>query len=154
MGKQYWLVKSEPDVYSIDQFKKDGQTSWNGVRNYQARNFMRDGMKVGDGVLYYHSSCDVPAIVGQAEVSKDGYPDPTQFDKKSEYYDSSSKSDKPTWVMVDIRYVKTFQRPVTLEVLKGTKGLENMVLLKRGRLSVQPVAPEEWKIILELTKKP
>ena len=153
MAKQYWLVKSEPDVYSIDQLKKDGHTTWNGVRNYQARNFMRDGMKLGDGVLFYYSSCDVPAIVGQAEVSKAGCPDPTQFDKKSEFYDPSSKPDKPTWIMVEIKYVKTFGRPLTLTELKTIKSLENMVLLKRGRLSVQPVSPEEWKIILGLTSK-
>src|SRR5205814_9360909 len=128
----FWLVKSEPSEYSIDQFKKDGETGWAGVRNYQARNFMRDAMKSGDGVLFYHSSCEPSAVVGQAEVSKEAHPDPTQFDKKSEFYDPKSKPDAPTWKMVSIRHVATFSRPLTLSELKATKGLEKMVLLQRG----------------------
>src|SRR5689334_22133073 len=116
--KQYWLMKSEPDVYSIDQLQIDGKTGWSGVRNYQARNFMRDKMKVGDGVLYYHSSCDVPAVAGLAEVCSAPHADPTQFDKKSEYYDAKSKQYNPTWMMVDIRFVKKLKTPVTLEQLR------------------------------------
>ena len=154
MSKKYWLIKSEPEEYSIDQLKKDGQTSWAGVRNYQARNFMRDGMKLGDSILFYHSSCEPSAIVGVAEVAKEAYPDPTQFDKKSDYYDPKSKVDAPTWKMVDIRYVSTLANPLTLSDLKKIKGLEKMVLLQKGgRLSVQPVQPEEWRIILGLTTK-
>jgi predicted RNA-binding protein with PUA-like domain len=154
MAKQHWLIKSEPEEYSIDQFKKDGKTAWAGVRNFQARNFMRDAMKIGDGILFYHSSCDPTAIVGEAEVASAAYPDPTQFDKKGDYYDPKSKPEAPTWMMVDIRYVKTFQHQPTLAELKQTKGLEKMMLLQRGsRLSIQPVKAEEWNIILALTAK-
>jgi predicted RNA-binding protein with PUA-like domain len=148
MPKQFWLVKSEPDVYGIDQLAKDGETGWEGVRNYQARNTMRDLMKAGDGVLYYHSSCDVPAISGLAEVSRESHPDPTQFDPKSDYFDAKSKRDAPTWMMVSIRFVKKLKQPLTLEQLKKFPDLSKMVLLQRGsRLSVQPVRPEEWEAI-------
>lgn len=153
MSKQFWLLKSEPNEYSVDRLKKDGQTGWSGVRNYQARNFMRDLMKLGDGVLFYHSSTKPAAIVAQAEVSREGYADPTQFDMKSDYFDLKSKPEAPTWIMVDIRYVATFPHPLSLAELKKTKGLEKMALLQRGsRLSVQPVRPEEWTIILGLTR--
>ena len=149
--KNYWLVKSEPDVYPLEQLRKDGSTGWSGVRNYQARNLMRDSMKVGDGVLFYHSNADPKAIVGVAKVTKTGVPDPAQFDPKSEYFDPKSARENPTWIMVEIAYVKTFKRQLPLDELKSAPGLENMMLTKRGsRLSVQPVTAEEWKVILEL----
>ena len=152
-AKQYWLLKSEPENYSFAQLKKDGETGWTGVRNYQARNFMRDSMKVGDGVLFYHSNADPAAIVGAAEVSREGHPDPTQFDPKSDYYDAKSKPDAPTWIMAAIRYVGEFKQPLSLDELRKVAGLEKMMLLKRGmRLSIQPVTAEEWKIILKLGK--
>ncbi len=149
--KRYWLVKSEPDVYPLSQLRKDGSIGWTGVRNYQARNTMRDLMKLGDGVLFYHSNVAPMAVVGVARVSREGHPDPEQFDPKSEYFDPKSKRENPTWIMVDIEYVKEFNRPVTLDELKSTPGLEKMVLTQRGsRLSVQPVTGEEWKIVLKL----
>lgn len=151
MAKNYWLVKSEPDVYPFSQLKKDGKTAWTGVRNYQARNFMRDGMKPGDGVLFYHSTTDTPGVAGLAKVGGPSYPDPTQFDASSEYYDPKATKEKPIWMLVDIQYVEDLKRPVTLEELRGVKGLENMPLLKRGqRLSVQPVTESEFNIIAKL----
>ncbi|MDB4905924.1 MAG: hypothetical protein JWO05_708 [Gemmatimonadetes bacterium] len=146
-----WLVKSEPGAFSFDDLlaapKKT--TSWNGVRNYLARNYMRDLMKKGDKVLFYHSNADPTAIVGVAEVAREAYPDPEQFDPKSEYHDPKSKKDAPTWMMVDIKAVKKLKHPLTLAELKGTKGLEKMVLLQKGsRLSVQPVTPAEFDVIV------
>ena len=149
-NKQYWLMKSETDTYPIQQLKKDGKTEWTGVRNYEARNLMRDRMRIGDGVLFYHSNAEPSAVVGIAEVCSTPHPDPTQFDAKSDYYDSKSTKAEPRWILVDIKYVETFKRPVTLAEIKTTKGLENMALLKRGRLSVQPVTPAEWEIIVKL----
>jgi predicted RNA-binding protein with PUA-like domain len=130
--------------------KKDGRTEWTGVRNYEARNLMRDRMKVGDGVLFYHSNAEPSAVVGLAEVCSAPHPDPTQFDPKSEYYDPKSTKDEPRWILVDIKYAEAFKRPVTLAQIKQTKGLENMALIKRGRLSVQPVTHAEWDIIVKL----
>ena len=151
MPKKYWLMKSEPEHYSFEQLKKDGATGWTAVRNYQARNFMRDQMKLGDGVLFYHSNADPAAIVGLAEVCHEGHPDPTQFEPKSEYYDPKSKPESPTWIMVGIKYLAALKHPLTLAELKKVKGLSSMPLLKRGmRLSVQPVSGDEWKIILKL----
>src|SRR5438045_2504473 len=124
MTRQFWLLKSEPDVYSIDQLKKDGETGWTGVRNYQARNFMRDSMKKGDGVLFYHSSCDVPAIAGRAEVSRESHPDPTQFDAKSDFFDPKSKPDSPPWMMVSVRFVEKFAHELSLTELKKVAGLK------------------------------
>lgn len=152
-AKQYWLFKSEPDAFSIDDLSRcpSKTTFWDGVRNYQARNFLRDSIKVGDGVLFYHSSTDQPAIVGVAEVVKAGYPDKTAFDAKNPHYDEKSDSKNPTWYMVDIKHVKTFDAPITLTVLRKMKSLEKMVLLKKGsRLSVQPVTESEWNTILKL----
>lgn len=150
----YWLVKSEPDVYPIAQLKKDRSTGWTGVRNYQARNTMRDLMKIGDGVLFYHSNADPAAIAGIARVSSAPHADPTQFDLKSEYFDPKSKRNNPTWIMVDIAFEKEFPRAIPLDELKRTPGLEKMVLTQRGsRLSVQPVTAAEWKIILGLADK-
>jgi len=150
MAKQYWLVKSEPDVYPLEQLKKDGHTGWTSVRNYQARNFMRDQMKVGDRVLYYHSNAEPAAFVGIAEVSRASHPDPTQFDAKSEYYDPKSTKDAPTWMMVEIKYVDTFTRAVSRDECKKTKGLEKMSLFKQGRLSVAPVTEAEFEIVCRL----
>ena len=153
MPKRYWLIKSEPHVYGIDRLEEDGETGWTGVRNYQARNNMRDLMQVGDGVLYYHSSCDTPAIVGLAEVSRAAHPDPTQFDTNYEYYDPTSKFETPTWMMVGVRFVKKLKQPLTLDDVKKIPELKKMVLLNNSRLSVQPVSAEEWEIIIGLTAK-
>lgn len=152
-GKRHWLVKSEPDVFSFDDLLKAPKktTHWDGVRNYQARNTMRDDMKKGDGVFFYHSSSDPTGIVGICEVVKEAYPDHTAFDPKDPHFDPKSKKDAPTWYMLDLKAVKKLPRLVTLAELKGVKGLEKMVLLQRGsRLSVQPVTAREWEIIMEI----
>ena len=147
---RYWLMKSEPDVYSIDHLARDKSTHWNGVRNYQARNFMRDQMQIGDKVLFYHSNCEEPAIVGVAEVSKLAYPDPSQFDRKSKYYDDKSTHENPRWLNVDIRFMKKI-RPVTLAAMRDHKPLETMRILQRGnRLSITPVDPKEWKEVMAM----
>jgi predicted RNA-binding protein with PUA-like domain len=147
----YWLMKSEPDEFSIDDLKRVKVEPWSGVRNYQARNFMRDGMRKGDGVLFYHSSCEVPGVAGIAEVATAAYPDPTQFDPASDYFDAGSKRDAPRWMLVDVRFKRKLKRVIPLAELKGRKPLQNMVLLRPGsRLSVQPVAPAEWDYILGL----
>lgn len=145
---RYWLMKSEPDVYSIDDLARDKKTYWDGVRNYQARNFMRDQMKPGDRVFFYHSNAEPPGIAGICEVSAEGFPDPSQFDSEDVHYDPDSKKEKPSWFCVDVKFIKKFPRLITLDELKKIKGLEKMLLLQRGqRLSVQPVAEKEWKII-------
>jgi predicted RNA-binding protein with PUA-like domain len=150
---RYWLMKSEPSDCSIDDLARDKTVSWYGVRNYQARNFMRDDMRVGDRAFFYHSSCDEPGIVGIAEVSAPAHPDATQFDRKSEYYDPASTRDNPRWVNVDVRFVaKT--RLVTLEELRGRKALAKMRVLQRGnRLSITPVEPAEWNHIVGMLEK-
>lgn len=145
---RYWLMKSEPNAYSIDNLARDRTTAWNGVRNYQARNFMRDQMRPGDRVLFYHSNCEEPGIVGIAEVSKPAHPDTTQFDKKSKYYDPDSKPDDARWLNVDIKFVKKM-RLVSLSELRSHKALKNMrVLAKGNRLSITPVDPAEWEFII------
>jgi predicted RNA-binding protein with PUA-like domain len=152
-ARRYWLVKSEPSAFSFDDLldSPDRTTCWDGVRNYQARNFMRDDMKVGDLVFFYHSSADPTAIVGVAEVAREGYPDHTAFDRSDPHFDPKSKADSPTWIMVDLRAVEKFARPLTLSDLRGVPGLERMVLLQQGsRLSVQPVSPDEWAIVHRL----
>jgi predicted RNA-binding protein with PUA-like domain len=149
-ARRYWLVKSEPDAFSFDDLlaRPDRTTHWDGVRNFQARNFMRDDMKRGDLVFFYHSSADPTAIVGTAEIVRDGYPDQTAFDPKDSHYDPKSTKDEPTWFMVDLRARERFPKPVTLGELRGVKGLEKMVLLQKGsRLSVQPVTEREWEIV-------
>lgn len=146
-------MKSEPEAFSWDDLWQAPArtTSWDGVRNYQARNSMRDGMRVGDPVLFYHSSTGQPAIVGIAEVAREAYPDPTAFDPAHPNHDPKSKPDAPAWLMVDIRAVRPVSPPLTLARLRETPGLEGMVLLQRGsRLSVQPVTPEEWAVIERL----
>lgn len=150
MPRRYWLVKSEPDVFSFDDLLASPRrtTHWDGVRNYQARNTLRDEMKKGDLVLFYHSSTDPMAVVGVAEVAREGYPDHTAFDAKDPHYDPKSKREAPTWYMVDLKAVRKFARPVTLAELRGTKGLEKMALLQKGsRLSVQPVSEAEFRIV-------
>jgi predicted RNA-binding protein with PUA-like domain len=147
---RHWLVKSEPDVFSFDDLWRAPRrtTSWEGVRNYQARNYMRDGMGVGDRVLFYHSSTEPTGVAGACEVARAAYPDPTAFDPKSEYHDARSRADAPAWITVDIRAVERFARLVTLAELRATPGLEKMVLLQKGsRLSVTPVTPEEFAIV-------
>ena len=154
MAKNYWLFKSEPDVYSIEDLRRDKSTFWEGVRNYQARNFLRDRVQPGDGVLFYHSRVEPMAVVGVAEVTKGGYPDPTQFDEKSKYFDPKSTRENPRWFVVDIAFGRFFKRPVPLHELKKRDDLSNMVLVNRSRLSVQPVKAQEWKIITKLGAEP
>ncbi|MES2202449.1 MAG: EVE domain-containing protein [candidate division FCPU426 bacterium] len=150
MAKRYWLLKSEPDVFSIDDLKKKKVIPWDGVRNYTARNFMRDGIKKGDGILIYHSSCAVPGVAGLAEAASDGVPDPTQFDPKSKYFDAKALPNAPRWFLVKVAYKKTARRLIPLSLIKDMRGLESMVLLRQGRLSVQPVSPSEWDLITRL----
>lgn len=150
--KHYWLMKSEPDAFSIDDLKKVGIEPWNGVRNYQARNHMRQ-MQPGDGVLFYHSSCEVPGIVGVAEIASEAYPDPTQFDPKSDYFDPKSTREQPRWDLVDVKFVKKLKRTIPLEEIKGhTDQLgDGFALVQRGnRLSVLPVTAAQWKLLLAL----
>ena len=152
---QYWLVKSEPTVFSIEDLARAPRqtTCWEGVRNYQARNFLR-AMSRGDEVLFYHSNADPPAVVGVARVVRKAYPDHTAFDKREKYYDAKSDPTKPTWDMVDIKLVRRFARQVPLDLLRRQPGLKKMELLRRGsRLSIQPVRPEEWKLIQKLASK-
>lgn len=152
--KRFWLLKSEPSTFSIDDLRQlpNRTTYWDGVRNYQARNFLRM-MAAGDHVLFYHSNADPPAVVGIAKVVKTAYPDPTQFDKKNKHYDPASKPSQPRWDMVDIAYVRRFRRPLTLDELRKEAKLKGMILLQRGsRLSVQPVSPLEWQHIMNLEK--
>ncbi|HUF29594.1 MAG TPA: EVE domain-containing protein [Gemmatimonadaceae bacterium] len=150
---RHWLVKSEPETFSWSDLWKAPRrtTGWDGVRNYQARNMLRDEMKKGDLVFFYHSSTDPNAIVGICEIVRDGYPDPTQFDPASKYFDPKSDADAPRWFMVDLRAREPLPRPVTLAELRGARGLERMTLLQKGsRLSVQPVSASEWKTILAI----
>lgn len=150
--KKYWLMKSEPSTFSIDDLSQapNQTTCWDGVRNYQARNFMRS-MAIGDRVLFYHSNAAPPAVVGIAEVVKSAYPDSSQFNKKDKHYDPESTVTRPTWDMVDIRYVRKFSKPLSLDDLRKEGKLKGMVLLQKGsRLSVQPVTPLEWKHIVSL----
>jgi len=149
---RYWLMKSEPSEFSIDDLvRARGQTTpWVGVRNYQARNFMRDGMRLGDRAFFYHSSCAEPGIAGIVEISHLAYPDATQFDRKSAYYDAKSTPDAPRWVHVDVKLVRK-TKLVTLPMLRATAGLEDMVVLHKGnRLSITPVTPAQWKIVEKL----
>jgi predicted RNA-binding protein with PUA-like domain len=149
--RRYWLVKSEPDSYSWQQLERDRRTHWNGVRNYQARNMLRDDLKLGDGVLFYHSNAEPPAIVGIAKVVREGYPDHTQFDAKDPYYDDGADPAEPRWFMVDIECVSPLREALSLARLKQESSLAGMVLLQKGsRLSVQPVTAEEWRIVCKL----
>lgn len=148
----YWLMKSEPEAFSFDDLEAAPRrrTTWEGVRNYQARNYLRE-MKEGDGVLFYHSNAKPQLIPGTARVVKEAYPDPTQFDPRSKYFDAGSKEEDPRWSLVEIAFERRFLRPVTLQDLRDAPGLEALVVLRRGsRLSVTPVTAEEWRLILEL----
>lgn len=145
-------MKSEPDVYSIDDLQRDGTESWEGVRNYQARNFMRD-MAVGDLALFYHSNAKPPGIAGLARICREAYPDDTQFDPKSQYFDPKSKKDEPRWSMVDVEFVEKFNELLSLQTLKDTGALEGMRVIQKGsRLSVQPVDLAHFKKVLKLAK--
>lgn len=151
----YWLMKSEPEVFSIQDLENaPGQTTpWDGVRNYQARNFMRDQMQVGDLLFFYHSNSNPPGIAGIAQIAKAGYPDHTAFDPENIHFDQKSKIDTPTWYMVDVKHVETFPSLLSLEMLKNMPELEDMVLLQKGsRLSVQPVTQKQWQIINKISK--
>ena len=154
MARRYWLMKSEPDAYSIDDLERDGQTYWDGVRNYQARNFMRDDMCIGDGVLYCHSNCKPPGVVGLARIVREGYPDHTAFDPGDKHYDPKSDPSNPRWFMVDIEFVAGFDEIVPLEALKAEPGLEEMVVTKRSRLSVQPVTAGEFEVVRKMGGTP
>ena len=148
---QYWLVKSEPSCFSLDDLRHSPSqiTSWDGVRNYQARNFMRNQMRLGDQVFFYHSNCKVPGIVGIVEVVRESYPDFTAFDPNSEHPDLTSSIENPRWFMVDVRFKEQFDTIISLEKLKQYPELEEMILLRKGnRLSVLPVKPSEWSFIL------
>ena len=151
--RKYWLFKSEADCYSIDHLGKEKQqtTFWDGVRNYQARNMLRDDVQVGDRVLFYHSGCDPLVIAGTAEVVRAGYPDHTAFEPEQQHYDPRSDPDNPTWYMVDIKLLQKFPQPVTRDMLKEAKELSKMMVLQRGsRLSIQPVTEAEWKTVHKL----
>ncbi len=150
----YWLVKSEGDCYSIADLKRDKRTAWTGIRNYQARNFMRDGMKKGDLVLFYHSQSEPSGIYGLAKVVSEPHPDETAFDKKDEHYDPKSKREAPTWMCVDLQYVKTYKEPLSLADIKRDTKLEGMWVTRKGdRLSVQPVSEKHFKWIEKLLSK-
>lgn len=149
--RRYWLFKSEPDAYGFAQFQRDGRTFWHGVRNYEARNLLRDAIRVGDGVLFYHSNAKPMAVVGVAKVVKAGYPEHTAFEPEHEYHDPDSDPSDPTWFMVDVECVGAMAKPVTREAMKAEPALADMMLLRAGsRLSVQPVTPREWRTILAL----
>ena len=151
--KRYWLMKSEPDAFSIDNLEKVGTEPWNGVRNYQARNFMRDGMQVGDGILFYHSNCAVPGIAGIAKVASKAYPDETQFDRKSDYYDPKSTREEPRWMLVDVAFERKLKRVIPLEEIRQHADAlgEGFALTSKGtRLSVMPVTAAQWKLLLSL----
>jgi predicted RNA-binding protein with PUA-like domain len=154
MSKRYWLMKCEPDAYTIDDLKRDKTTAWEGVRNFQARNFMRDQMQVGDEVLFYASNADPSGVTGLARIVRAGYPDEYSWQKGHHYYDPGSTKDKPLWFMVDIGFVERFPDTLPLETLKHTKGLENMMVIKKGaRLSIQPVSKAEYDIVVKLARR-
>ena len=147
----YWLMKSEPDAYSIDDLARDGREPWDGIRNYQARNMMRDDMRVGDEVFFYHSNCKEPGIVGIMKIASDPYPDPTQFDRKSNYFDAKSSKDNPRWLLRDVEFVRKLKRTITLAEIRETKGLDGLILTRKGnRLSIMPIEKKHWKKLLSL----
>ena len=147
---RYWLMKTEPGTYSIADLERDGITGWEGVRNYQARNFMRDIMQPGDGVLFYHSNADPPGVAGLARIARAGYPDPTALDPDSKYFDLKASEADPRWYRVDVEFVANFPEVIPLATLRETPGLEKMLVINKSRLSVQPVTPEEWAIVRDL----
>ena len=151
--RRYWLMKSEPDDFSIDDLARVGTEPWTGVRNYQARNFMRDGMQPGDGVLFYHSNAEVPGIYGLAEVASAAYPDPTQFERKSKYFDPKASREEPRWLLVDVRFVRKLANAIPLEKIRQHADAlgEDFALIRKGtRLSVLPVTAAQWKTLLSL----
>ena len=153
--KRCWLLKTEPSVFSYDDLARKGPTGWDGVRNYQARNLLRDDLKKGDRVLVYHSNADPPCVAGIGEVVREGHPDPTQFDRRSDHHDPSSAKDAPRWFQVEVKAVRKLRHPVSLDRMKATKALAGMPLLRKGnRLSVQPVSPEEFALVLQLSESP
>lgn len=150
-GLNHWLMKSEPDSYSIDDLARDGTTAWDGIRNYQARNMIRDDMRSGERAFFYHSSCETPAITGIAQITSAAYPDPTQFDAKSKYFDAKSTTEEPRWFLVDVTFERKLDRPITLRELKDHPGLRDFLLTRRGnRLSIFPVSKTHWELILSL----
>ncbi|HUR34960.1 MAG TPA: EVE domain-containing protein [Vicinamibacterales bacterium] len=154
MAKKFWLMKCEPGAYTIEQLARDGQAGWEGVRNYQARNFIRDEMKAGDDVLFYASNANPSGVTGLARILRDGYPDPFAFKKGHKYFDTDSRADAPTWFTIDIGHVETFPAIVSLETLKTTRGLEHMMVTKKGsRLSIQPVTRAEFDIVCRLGRR-
>lgn len=153
---RHWLLKTEPEAFSFDDLLKaqSGTTGWGGVRNYQARNLLRDELKKGDRALIYHSNADPPCVVGEAEVVREGYPDPTQFDPRDDHYDAKSSREAPRWFQVDVKALRKLPKPVPLPLIRETKALRKMALIQRGqRLSVQPVGPAEYAAILALSGK-
>lgn len=153
MSKRYWLMKSEPDVFSIDDLEKSKTTLWEGVRNYQARNFMMKDMKLGDEVLFYHSNAEPPGLAGLATVSELAAPDPLQFDKKSEYYEPRATKEKPIWYCVEVKFKSKFKNLLSLSEIRDNKKLSNMLVIKKGmRLSIQPVEEKDYHEILKITK--
>ncbi|NLG59386.1 MAG: EVE domain-containing protein [Gammaproteobacteria bacterium] len=155
--KRYWLMKSEPEDFSIDDLERVGTEPWTGVRNYQARNFMRDSMQVGDQVFFYHSNTKVPGIYGIAQVASTPYPDPTQFDRKSKYYDPKATEEEPRWMLVDVGFVRKLRKPIPLSLIRTRSEQlgEDFHLVRKGaRLSVMPVTASQWKILLSLEGKP
>ena len=147
----YWLMKSEPDAYSIDDLERDGREPWDGIRNYQARNMMRDEMKIGDEVFFYHSNCKEPGIVGIMKVASEPYPDPMQFDRTSKYYDPKSTKDNPRWCLVDVEFVRKLERTISLAEIKDTTGLDGLILTRKGnRLSIMPIDKTHWSRLLSL----
>ena len=150
-----WLMKSEPDTYSIDDLAREGTNMWEGCRNYTVRNFIRDDMAIGDLAFFYHSNIPPVGIIGIMKVVSNAYPDPTQFDSKSHYYDPKSKVEEPRWLVRDMQFVEKFPRTVTLAELKAEPGLEDMRVVRKGqRLSILPVQPDEWEIVLKMVKRP
>lgn len=148
---QYWLMKSEPDVFGIDDLQRVGIEPWDGVRNYQARNMLRDQMQLGDLVFFYHSNCELPGITGLAEIARQGYPDDTAFNPEAKYFDPKSDPQNPRWYRVDVKFVRKLQRTLSLQELREHPALQNMPLVRKGnRLSVMPVTEQEWHDILTL----
>ena len=149
----YWLMKNEPEDYSIDDLKKDKIEPWDGIRNYQVRNMIRDEMKKGDQAFFYHSNCDIPGIYGIMTINSDAYTDHTAFDKKAKYYDPKSNKDNPTWLMVDVKYKRKLKSVISLTELKSHKQLSTMRVVQKGnRLSITKVSKKEWDFILKLEK--
>ena len=151
---KYWLMKNEPEDYGIDDLKKDKTEHWDGIRNYQVRNMIRDDMNIGDIAFFYHSNCEIPGIYGLMTINSKAYPDHTAFDKKAKYYDVKSDKNKPTWLMVDVKYKRKLQKIITLKELKSKKELSEMRVVQKGnRLSITEVSKKDWEYILSLEKK-